>query len=385
MPFAAFRIGLSSINDFVLPRHLMASYMGFPPTLDIINGLIWRITGNVNYANLVNVFALGLFALFLSTNFRVPIGLALLGLLAIPIVQPMATTLFPDVFSNALFCMALISLASYLVEGNRNRQLQMLATCSFCLVAAANSKPQFVILSGLVMGCILIHMSYVFLRKRVFQNQDRTDSRHDLFVLAVLILATIGVYWVPLRNLIFYGNPIFPMEVSVAGHILPGAFKPDNWREPLYLEHTMQPVRWLLSVLEYHAFDGRPLPYTLGQGDVPGDSMSSRMGGFFFPLVAASLTSVGCMLRQRVDAFDRAMLAIGMLATLVVAFLPGSHELRYYSFWMMFLVAYALILASRQVSTVGRAYFISLLITFCYVINMTGGTYLLNHGPHTSD
>jgi hypothetical protein len=46
---------------------------------------------------------------------------------------------------------------------------------------------------------------------------------------------------------------------------MPGALPLNVWVGPEYLDGTPQSLKWLLSVLEFRAFQGRDLPYTIDQ------------------------------------------------------------------------------------------------------------------------
>jgi hypothetical protein len=151
------------------------------------------------------------------------------------------------------------------------------------------------------------------------------------------------------------------------------------WPDPLYSASWPQPIRWLLSVVEFRAFDFRPIPYTLGNGDVPAGSMSMRVGGYMGLAVLFSLwlfVTAAWSRRDRMAAvFSLALLVV----TLVSAIVPGAHELRYASYWMIFLVLATLILLgghSPPLAAWASAYRAFLLCTLLYVIAITGGQHV---------
>jgi hypothetical protein len=100
---------------------------------------------------------------------------------------------------------------------------------------------------------------------------------------------------------------------------------------------SSRPLRWLASVTEFDAFRGRALPWTIGQGDVAQSSPSFRMGGYFVPYVLGAIVLIGWSVRSTVTA--RWVAAMILVLSLMCAWLPGSHELRYYLFWMLTLVS----------------------------------------------
>jgi hypothetical protein len=89
---------------------------------------------------------------------------------------------------------------------------------------------------------------------------------------------------------------------------------------------------------------------------MPAESGANRMGGFFHAYVVFHVALlVGLVVRERLgkrgeggNACVASRAALGFLAfTGVVAWLPQSHELRYYMAWMIVLVATNLWLACR--------------------------------------
>ena len=70
------------------------------------------------------------------------------------------------------------------------------------------------------------------------------------------------------------------------------------------------------------------------------------------------------------------MVPTGIFATLIASDMPGSQELRYNSYWMLFIVSYALILTARQTTLIDRGYYATISITFFYIVAITGGNYL---------
>jgi hypothetical protein len=144
-------------------------------------------------------------------------------------------------------------------------------------------------------------------------------------------------------------------------------------------------VRWLASVLEFDAFRGRSLPWTVDQADVPRESPSFRMGGYFVVYVLGLVAILATRMRTREI---RPMLAILAVATAACAFLPNSHELRYYQFWMLTLVSFVLVVAfaprfetatAEGARTRGHARAL-VLLALAGVVAMTGAHYLAYPG-----
>ena len=70
----------------------------------------------------------------------------------------------------------------------------------------------------------------------------------------------------------------------------------------------------------------------------------------------------------------KALLGGFLVLTLVVAFLPSAHELRYYSFWMLYLVTMNIALLWKwQEDSAGRRHFSFVAVAvFIFVASITG-------------
>jgi hypothetical protein len=81
---------------------------------------------------------------------------------------------------------------------------------------------------------------------------------------------------------------------------------------------------------------------------MPEETGGNRMGGFFHAYVLLHLAALGVRVtRDRARIVRVAAVGFAVL-TVLVAFMPQSHELRYYMCWMIALVAINLMLACRE-------------------------------------
>ena len=219
------------------------------------------------------------------------------------------------------------------------------------------------------------------LRRRVRAPVLESARARPALAGLLLALAVPLVFAAPLANWIHRGNPFYPIGLRVAGHtVFQGPLPPSGlWPEPLYSARYPQPLRWLLSVLEFRAFDYRYLPYTLGNGNVPADAMSMRVGGYMGLLVLVTLGLFVLSLRSRRDRLTTTFAVMLGLTGLLSAFTPGSHELRYAAYWMMALVltTFVLLAAEKSQLTVYKLFIASTLV---YVISITGAQHLLPTG-----
>jgi hypothetical protein len=243
---------------------------------------------------------------------------------------------------------------------------------------AGNYKPQFVPLAGIFVPFFAVGI--VFARGTDGLIASIGPRKRTFAIL--LTLAIIGCYFVALRNSILYGNPLYPIHLRIFGRSLPGVHINDLYPLPAYLAHAPQQIRWFLSIIEYHALDFRPVPYTLGQGDVPATADSANMGGYFSFYVFFNLwlffTSA-----WRKGVRHRWLALVFVVGSAAIASTPSSQSLRFFSFWMLYLVAmnFAYLWVWNGTDFVGRRYFTAVSVSaFLFVVAVTGGTYFLNHG-----
>ena len=376
LPFAALRTGIFGADEYGLTSFLASCFAGFPAAPDYLKGLLWRTFGTANAANLVSVLALVLFCTFLNRAFRIPLTIGGLGVAAIPVIHVNLAGNYTDLVSNLAFTAALL-LTTRIFLDEKPRPWSLVGA-RLCCGTAANFKLQFVVFaSALAFGLLGL----------VIVRRWATDLHQELgpWTGPFLALTLVGVgacFAVPARNALLFGNPLYPVKLTILGYALPGTVGPEAYTQPVYLRGAPQPVRWLLSVLEYHAFDFRPVPYTVGQGDVPATAPSSRMGGYLAWLVLMNLGVFAWRIASGRSA-KRYVVAVGFAAgTLLVAMLPSSHELRYFSFWVLYLLTINMVFLwnDAAVSIAERRLFSMMIISaFLFVVSITGGVYVKSY------
>ena len=196
-------------------------------------------------------------------------------------------------------------------------------------------------------------------------------------------LGALAIGWLPIRNLILFQNPLYPIALHVFGWQLPGKIMTDSYTDPHYLVGYPYFVKWLLSVSEYRAFGNRSALYTIAQGDVPQDAMSFRMGGYLFVYVVVSLVMFVYLALRLPRPKAYWVLAAALALTVAVACIPSSHELRFFSFWMVTLVSCVLCMlwADRMgLRQLRIAYTAVCAGAFWFVASGTGYFNLVPHG-----
>ena len=324
LPFAAARAGVPlpyDMNDTV-----RAQFDAFPPLPELVQGLLWRITGSVNATGVVNFIAFAAFLVYAQKVFKAPIWLVSLISLTAPLVLIHTTVDYVDLFGNAFVAIGISScLFAYLFPERRSRTVVI--GCLAALTIAAWSKytmAPFVII-------FLVVLAVMVLRSPAAYRFSRRQAAAVILVFAAVASAPY------VKNLAVYGNPMWPVRVPIVGSMFPSLVDPSaqgaEQDRPPQLKDAPQ-----LQVFVESLFETRnPLRYV----DRPrwildqfqwSPSNAHRMGGFWGVGTAIFLVlSAGMMIAYRRRAGIIASLA-GLALLCFVGVLPQSNELRYFLF-----------------------------------------------------
>jgi hypothetical protein len=398
LPFAARLAGLCPKSCFEMWPGLEGAYEGFPKLFHLLQGLVWRITGRAEVVGVLSLAAIGLFCVFLKQWFRVPLAWTFCALLAVPLIQMHATSAYVDVPANLAATAAILALIAF-VRAPETFGWSRLAVLVACLVAAANTKAQMIAVA-LPLAALFGAIAVFFLASGRRVGPFQPGRAASWIALACfLAFALMGTAIKPIDNAIRYANPFYPVRLAFFGVVLDGPFGAIGF-DPTSLSAAWRPVppplRWLASVLEVGAYDGREVPWTFDQGycasalDMgdcaiePGSAF--RMGGYFIPYVLALLAFLAWRLAAHPDR--RVIVASFAATTLIAALAPHSHELRYYLFWMIVLVALCLMAAfddaRDRISTAASARAILgtiVLVALSSVLLMSEARYVSPFGP----
>jgi hypothetical protein len=376
LPFAGRLAGILPADEYVLSSANLARFQGFTLLGELLQGVLWRITGRPESVNLVAFACVPLVAWFARCWLGVPWHLTVLSLLAIPLVHTHATSAYVDLLANAAASvLVMVTFDAYASDRPNARTLSLAALCA---VIAANAKP---------MMQPIVALALVFLLARFLRPVEVGAKRRGWLLLVLLPV----VFATPLKNLALYGNPYFPMRLTLLGHALAGTEDAYS-SSPAWLEHAVRPARFLCSLLECGA---RPMTdprrWTIDQW-MPSDAEGYRMGGFFHAYVVLHL---GVLLWRTAVERSRAIrvAAVGFgVFSVVLSLMPQSHELRYYMSWMIVLVLTNLWLAARpearreNPSTPGpRALTGMALAALAVVLAVTRGVYAYPSGSSFDD
>jgi hypothetical protein len=399
LPFAARVIGLCPSSCYRMGELLETRFAAFPKTFELLQGAVWLLAGTPQVVDILNLVFLAAFAFFLHRVFAVPFAWTLVGLLAVPLIQSHVTASYIDLPLNLAVGVAILAIMD-MVRRRGEFGWGPLSLVVTCLAFAANSKlimiPVAAVLGLAVFGLLAARLT----GGRTAGPFQPGGGRGWLMLIGLSLIAGAAIAGTALNNLMFFGNPIYPVELHAFGLSLPGpesAMIPgDDSLAPAWRD-VPPPLRWLASVLEVGGYAQRPLPWTYDQGFcvtgpvledcIQETGASFRMGGYFVAYVLFLIASLGVQVCRQEMRERRLVLATIGFVTILAAVLPHSHELRYYLFWIIVLVALNLICVfsprfapadsriARQVLALG------MLVALAATVLLTGAHYLAPTGP----
>jgi hypothetical protein len=384
LPFAALRTGILSPSQYHVEPGIDSYYVSFPVLPDYLQGWLWRLTSHAAATNLVALLALSVLVAFLWRVFRIPLPDSVLSLLAIPVVLIDSTSSYIDLFTNCALTVLLLLVFLALVFPARFKARHFIGAL-VAMAVASNSKTPFVVLA--TAGVMTLVCTMYVNRNRLthlrweFRNASR--SLRITYVASILFLLGLS-YYKYLENFKEFGNPVYPVALNVGPIKLPG-FLDSGGTTPVYLRGAPKMAVWALSVIEYNAFDGRVPLWTNGQGDLKLSSSAFRMGGYFGEYVLLNvfwLLFLQFRIRRALGWKPFVFIAV---LTVITSLLPASHELRYYSYWMLCLVAINLILIVNGLEgeerfTIRLFFLAGAVAALSFCILSDGGTYIRRTG-----
>jgi hypothetical protein len=324
------------------PR-LVAVIAGFPPLPRVIEGALVAATGRFSMASALNLFGCaalvaGLLCLY---GRRISLRWLATALLGVPLFVFHLPSGYVDLFTASFLTLALAALSELELDSPRPRTAGALAVAG--LSAAQLSKFQAWPVAA-VLGAAAL------LRFVALGRSGRVSPRAAAALAAALVIG-LGAW--PVRNLAVFHNPVYPVEFPLAPGLFPNAtVEADSGTHnlPQWLDAKPRPVRFLASVAEWSRFySGERFEWSLDQSARadPARSPHHRLGGWF-PWTLAALFA-GAVRAQRARKLGRGAEIAFALAVCLVAFLPQSHELRYWLFVPLSLAVAAALGLARDV------------------------------------
>lgn len=335
LPFAARIWGIIPKESFLTEKSIEHRYDGFPLLAHFFQGLFWKLTGRVQATNLVSYFSIVIYLSFLRIYFQVPLYLSTIAIFSIPAVLTHSTTSFVDLPGNIGVSIVVIMLLKFITTTSFPSKRELLAVFVGALTAA-NIKPQLTVVIGLLWGLTIIRLTLLLPRE-----SQNFRGRFVSFLLIATIASTV-IFTTPIKNVVLYGNPVYPIKVEVFGKVLNHKAVPKTYSE------GDRPQKWIRSVLEINTPN-----WSTDQYNYSGNPKNlDRAGGFFGAYVMFNLfllLVLSIAEHRKKEKMDRkntnqatVALIMVIVSSIFVANFPQSHELRYFMFWAIVLVSFNL-------------------------------------------
>ncbi|MEJ0019868.1 MAG: hypothetical protein WDN25_25595 [Acetobacteraceae bacterium] len=343
LPFASclWNIG-GGCAAFHMDARSLDRFQGFPKIWELAQGGIWALTGALWTIVLPQLVLAGAYGWTCWRGLRIPPLTLVMGVFASPmlVLHFMGTNNdLPGALAIAIGFFLLADLAAGTAGA---AAWPRIAAVLAAFAIAGNIKYQALL--GCVAVAAAIGVTCLVVRGIV--------PRRRLGILLVLAVATILASAWAIANVVRFGNPVYPIDVAVAGrHVFPG---PEDLSTdpatPTYLLYGSrqvtlpEPVNFVLSITEFDwTMRGVAPWYSLGSeaGEQPRRGGPARTGGWGAVFVLGNL----CLLLYQLlrpartpDHRQRVMVGAAVLLCVATALLPRAHELRYWLYLPLVIV-----------------------------------------------
>ena len=322
VPFAARSAGIFPKSGYLFEYNLEYVYEGFPILIELLQGVLWKLSGWVTATNLVGWSFLLLLVLFTCRRLDLPFWQLSLFVSSIPLVITHSSSSDVDLPVACLFSLAFVNFIHAVLKEDYSP-----ASLAFILLPLAigtNVKFTLVAPAALLALITLI----LFLAKLRGQGREALWKRLRSYLMVVSVLAVVGGITL-IKNLVIYQNPFYPLDFSFWFIEFDGPFAPDGGvvdsvANPLanlgyylfslsevYLWNTSTDFGWTVDM--YNIYQGNPIRY----------------GGYFIANILFWGACILILLRRNNDPRQRLIASILLLFWIFVGFLPESFELRY--------------------------------------------------------
>ncbi|XTZ10287.1 MAG: hypothetical protein ACQZ3N_09510, partial [cyanobacterium endosymbiont of Rhopalodia yunnanensis] len=277
VPFAARIWHIIPPEQYTFEYNTEHRFLGFPLLANFLQGFFWFIFQKPEATNLLCYVSLIVFISYLTFYLRIPFYLGTIALLAVPMVHMHAARSYIDLPGNV--SVSILILTTYLLYTKKiNFNINNLFIIFLSATAAANTKFQLIPVTFITL-CFTLTNILIQVWKNTAQGKSRiielTKPLLISFVASLIIFAT------PIKNLVLYQNPFYPVKIEIAGMVLK-----HNEAVPDFMHENIKKLsptfRWAKSVLEINAFDSRrPWQWTLAMDFISWNEEKFGMGGYF--------------------------------------------------------------------------------------------------------
>ncbi len=347
-PFSAqiFEINNYS-NTFLLDKSLQIRYDGFPLLPEFLQGLLWIATNSLSATALINSVSLVFFIIVAVKYGRANFPILVFGALSFPLIAVHALTSYIDLFVGVWlafqYLVAVIIYRHFSGAKVSSRLVFWYALFICASFVSGNSKMWAPVISFAITAFLLF----------AILNIRREGLNKNIWgrFFTVLILSSILSFSTFIKNSFIYGNPIYPIQYSIPAlnvHLPGPEIEYKNY--PGYADRFgifQRPIYFALSISEYDWIIRGVDPFykiETGMGDNPKKYSPARTGGWWGLGVVISLSIIfGMLIIRKLPKFKARELDLFPLSlfgaiTLLTAFMPQSHELRYFLYWPLMLI-----------------------------------------------
>jgi hypothetical protein len=319
LPFSLMHYDLTTFQP---GPFLMEAFKGFPPLVHLVQGWFIKTTGIMSAGSLANVLMLCLMIFCLKVLLQQKVRWFLTFCLAVPLFVIHYSSHYIDFWVAGSVLIAFASTVKIFKTGFSWKSGFSLLIGVFCGMYAKYQAWPFIVA---MVFFIFVHRLYVE-KARFFSSQS----------LAWTMASGILVLSFPIKNIVEFGNPTYPVPAPLV-HVLfpksPQAFSKEELKPimPEYLWEASRPRRFLESAFELNRLRADNFSYNVDQGFQGGPTNPHfRMGGWFVPTVLGMLFGLTVIFVY----IPAARLAISTLASfvLMLSVIPQNHELRYWLF-----------------------------------------------------
>ncbi|WP_267383229.1 hypothetical protein [Cyanobacterium sp. uoEpiScrs1] len=335
IPFAARIWGIIPVEQYAFEYNTEHRFLGFPLLANFLQGFFWFIFQRPEATNLLCYVSLIGFIVYLIFYLKIPFYLGTIALLAVPMIHMHAARSYIDLPGNV--AVSILILTTYLFYVNRiNINFKNLLVIFLSATLAANIKFQLIPVTFIILCFTLAKVLIQFWK-------NNTQRKHRIIGLTkpllISFVAGLIIFATPIKNLVLYQNPFYPVKVEIAGVVLN-----HNEAAPDFMHENIKKLpptfRWAKSVLEIDAFDSRrPWQWTLGMDFISWNEERFGMGGYFGGYVVFNILLFIYLSWKGNNIESKVATALMVVMTLLTSIMPQSYELRYYMYWIIVFVS----------------------------------------------
>lgn len=350
LPFAARLMGIYSESELILASSNERRFDGFPLLGEFLQGVLWKISGDVAFANLLGVIVVLLVVLAAYKLLKLKISNTTLYLLSIPVVLIHATSSYVDLVASSFLMVAVIVLIASFMGGKF--QLKHLILALLMLAFASNTKYQ---LYPVVVVFWLITVGMYAFMNRKHLIKKKKPVRKFWIALAVVIISSFLVNATYIKNFIRFENPFYPFDATIAGvHFKGPEGIPDITKDKRVEKRFGRPMSkyqlYLASLGEVFLYNNASSErlFSIDQGGSSmKDSKALKSGGYFVGnllLWGSFISFIGVKYKDK-----KVLVLTGLVgaAFVLVGFLPSSRLLRYWQFLPLILAILTLVVQKK--------------------------------------